>query len=78
MSEFAPIATVADMAVQDSDDVLAGYRAGLAGDPEPLASVFSRAYWHGWRNGRVDGGHATPDAAQAALAHEYAETQRAN
>lgn len=78
MPEFTPVTTVADMAAQDSEDVLAGYRAGLQGYPEPVASIFSRAYWHGWRNGRVDGGYAEPDAAQAALAHEYAETQRAN
>jgi hypothetical protein len=29
------------------------------------------SYWHGWRNGMVDGGHRPKDAAQAALAHDY-------
>lgn len=74
MAEFAPVHTMADLAVQDEDDMSWGYRAGLRGDPEPLGSRYSRAYWHGWRNGRVDGGHAEPDAAQRLLAHAYNST----
>jgi hypothetical protein len=67
--EFAPVFDLADMDALDMDHVLAGYRAGLRGDPPPTASYYSRAYWHGWRNGAVDGGHAEKDAAQAHLAH---------
>ncbi len=36
---------------------------GYNGEPEPLASFFSRAYVHGWRLGRVSAGLAEPDAA---------------
>lgn len=66
--EFAPVVDLADMDGQDMRDVLAGYWSGLRGDPEPVASYFSRAHWHGWRNGAMDGGHRQPDAAQQHLA----------
>jgi hypothetical protein len=36
---------------------------GYNGEPEPLASFFSRGYVHGWRLGRVNAGLAEPDAA---------------
>lgn len=44
-----------------------GYRDGLAGDVEP-GDNRSLSYWHGWRNGAVDGGHREKDEAQAILA----------
>lgn len=72
MPEFAPVSTIADAHLLDPGEVQAGYLAGNQGAPEPLGSRFSRAFWHGWRNGAVDGGHRANDAAQAVLVHEFA------
>lgn len=77
MSEFTPVSTKADLDCLDSDEIVAGYRVGFDGVPEP-GSDRSRSYWHGWRNGMVDGGHATIDVHQHLLAHEvYGPTRLA-
>lgn len=69
-----PITTLGQLAALEHDEMLAGYHDGLAGVPEPGGNR-SDAYWHGWRNGRVDGGHDPKDAAQAALAKEWVRAQ---
>ena len=71
MSEFRPVSTMPDLCVLDEFEIAEGYWAGLRGEPEPVASTISRSYWHGWRNGAVDGGHRPKDEAQARLAHAY-------
>jgi hypothetical protein len=68
MSEFAPVTTVADLTTLDHDEMLDSFRDGYHGDPEP-GNNHSRSYWHGWRNGAVDGGHRAIDRAQRELAH---------
>lgn len=73
MNERAPVRTVADLDALPSGEVVEGYLDGFHGEEEPGGNR-SRAYWHGWRNGRVDGGFAKGDDAQAALAHEIVET----
>lgn len=70
MSEYRPVTTLEDMATLDSFEIEAGYAAGLQGWPEP-GNNQSRSYWHGWRNGAVDGGHREKDQAQAMLARAY-------
>lgn len=62
-----PVTTIAELDQLDSDEMYQGYRDGRDGDPEPRGNR-TRAYWHGWRNGAVDGGHREKDAAQAMLA----------
>lgn len=74
MSEFQPVTTLSDLAVQDCDEILAGYVAGLHGEPEP-GSDKSRAFWHGWRNGSADAGRRPFDAAQRRLAAAYIANQ---
>lgn len=69
MSEFAPVTTKAELALLDEDEMVAGYRLGYSGAPEP-GSDRSRSFWHGWRNGAVDGKHRTIDDAQQCLARE--------
>lgn len=74
MSNREPIRTAEELAEVLSqpgarEDVSEGYRDGLAGEPEP-GDNRSKAYWHGWRNGMVDGGHREKDEAQAALARQ--------
>lgn len=67
MSEFIPITTVEELILLDHEDMMQGYFAGLDGWPEP-GNNRTRSFWHGWRNGAVDGGHRQPDAANHALA----------
>ena len=64
-----PVTTVDEMLALDDAEVIEGYHDGRAGDNEP-GDNRSKSYWHGWRNGRVDGGHDPKDAAQAELAHQ--------
>lgn len=75
MSEFQPF-EFKDSDLID-DDVLAGYRSGYAGDPEP-GSDKSRSFFHGWRNGRVDGGHQMIDDAQQEFAKSFVRKQRSH
>lgn len=70
MSEFTPISTLSDLELQDDRDMVAGYISGSDGTSEP-GSDKSRSYWHGWRNGRVDGGHQPKDNHQAVLASAF-------
>ena len=67
MSEFTAVTTKAELDALDSDEMIAGYWAGREGAAEP-GSAFSRSYWHGWRNGAVDGKHRQIDADQQQLA----------
>jgi len=68
---FQPVETVAEFRTLDEGDVLCGYLDGLSGTTCALGEV-SRAYWHGWRNGLVDGGFAEPDSAQLKLDAQFA------
>ena len=70
MAEFAPVRTIADFRRLDEGETLEGYLDGFHGGPKP-GSDRSRAFWHGWRNGRVDAGLAEPDGAQRALEQEF-------
>ena len=70
MPEFQPVSDVADACLLDEHEVSLGYRCGLANTPAP-GSWASRAFWHGWRNGRVDGGHTEPDATQDLLSYRW-------
>jgi hypothetical protein len=60
-----PVTTAAEVATLDESDLREGYLDGRAGDPEP-GDNRSKAYWHGWRNGRSDR-EGVSDAAQIAL-----------
>lgn len=71
-----PIRTMAQLAALDTGEILEGYFAGFYGEPEP-GDNRSFAYWHGWRNGTVDGGHRAKDAAQTALASEVVQSWNA-
>lgn len=73
-----PVSTLAELELLDDAEMAEGYADGRAGEPEPGGNR-GRAYWHGWRNGRVDGGYAQPDAAMIRLAREVrlrAEAER--
>lgn len=67
MSEYQPCSTLRDLLTLDEGEVMAGYFAGLRGDPEP-GNTATRSFWHGHRNGLVDGGHCDKDQHQSALA----------
>lgn len=70
-----PVTTIADLDSLDDAEIIEGYRDGRAGEPEPKGNR-SRSYWHGWRNGAVDGGHREKDAAQAELARVVVAASR--
>lgn len=70
-SQHDPVRTIEDVRTLDPSEMLEGYRDGRAGEPEP-GNNRSRAYWHGWRNGALDGGHIEKDEHHAALAHSCA------
>jgi hypothetical protein len=67
MSEFQPVRTKADLDNLDDDEMVSGYMSGYRGENEP-GNDKSRSFWHGWRNGRVDGRHDRLDPAQMQLA----------
>lgn len=71
----APVATVAELDALDQAEVIEGFWDGFSGEPEPMGNR-SKSYWHGWRNGAVDGGHRKKDAAQAELAHHATLAQK--
>lgn len=75
MSEYAPVRTKAELELLDEAEMLAGYQSGYSGDAEP-GSNRSRSFWHGWRNGRVDGKHDEIDCHQIALAREVVGSYR--
>lgn len=69
-----PITQVADLMDLDKDEVVEGYFDGFKN--ELCGDNRSRSYWHGWRNGRVDGKHAVKDSAQSALAHSVVSQKK--
>lgn len=66
--ERTPVRTIAELSYLDSDEIVAGYRDGFAG--EPCGGNRSRSYWHGWRNAQIDKGRMPPDDAARSLAAE--------
>jgi hypothetical protein len=65
-----PVTTVEELDQLNNMEVFEGYQDGL--ENFRCGENRSRAYWHGWRNGQVDGGHAQKDRAQEVLAQEDA------
>lgn len=70
-----PIETLNELDTLDHGEVVEGYFDGRKNEPEP-GNNRSKSYWHGWRNGMVDGHHAEKDAAQARLAHAFLKRLR--
>lgn len=66
-----PVISLAELDALDDAEMREGYLDGFAGEAEPGGNR-SKSFWHGWRNGRVDGGHDRKDAAQAVLAERCA------
>jgi hypothetical protein len=69
MADRIPITKVTDLDRLDTDEVVEGYRDGFAN--ERCGDNRSQSYWHGWRNGMTDGGHAPKTAEQAALCRDF-------
>jgi len=69
MTARIPTTTVAELNTLDDAEIIEGYWDGFNGEPAP-GDNRSLRYWHGWRNGAVDGGFIEKDDAQAALAKE--------
>ena len=71
----APVQTLAELETLDSAEMVEGYSDGLDNCPAPNGNR-SKAYWHGWRNGMVDGSHMEPDAAMSILARLFINTPK--
>ena len=70
-----PVLTTAELEAMPYAEILDGYHDGLGNEPEP-GDNHSKAYWHGWRNGMVDGRHAEPDCAMEILTADYLASLR--
>jgi hypothetical protein len=67
---FQPVENIADFRSLDEGEILCGYLDGMNGSPCTLSEV-SRSYWHGWRNGLVDGGFTLRDISQLRLEAQF-------
>jgi hypothetical protein len=65
---FKEITTSAEADALDSDQVVAGYRAGWRDQPNYTRT--EQAYWHGYLNGQVDSGRMEASPAQRAVAKD--------
>ena len=72
--EREPVRTYRDLAGLDEGEIGEGYRDGREG--LPCGGNRTRAYWHGWRNGRTDAGLEQPDEAQRALVRDVVNIER--
>ena len=72
----SPVVDLADLDALDETEMVEGYMDGFTGEPEPMGNR-SRSYWHGWRNGAVDGHHRKLDAAMEILASKVVARSRA-
>lgn len=70
-----PVRELGEFDLLDREEMAEGYRDGRSGEFAP-GDNRSRSYWHGWRNGQVDGGHAKPSADQSTLAAKFYARQR--
>lgn len=75
MSEYQPVRTKQELDLLNNEEMVAGYLEGFIGAKEP-GSDKSKSFWHGWRNGRVDGGYDPKDDAQSQLAREIVGTYK--
>lgn len=75
LAERVPLVSAAQLSGLSEDEIVEGYRDGLEGWAEP-GDNRSLSYWHGWRNGAVDGGHVPKDIYQATLAHSVVAERR--
>lgn len=74
--ERQPLTDASQLEALDANEKVEGYLDGFSGEPEP-GDNRSLSYWHGWRNGAVDGGFVKKDAAQALLARSVVQQMRA-
>lgn len=76
MVDRVPIQRASGLKELDLNEMTEGYRDGFSGFP--CGDNRSYSYWHGWRNGMVDGGHTKLDDAQRALVHDVAPGGKMN
>lgn len=68
-----PIIKAEKLKELDDSEVTQGYADGLKNEPNP-GDNRTYSYWHGWRNGMVDGGWAELDKHQRALCKDVVDT----
>lgn len=75
MVERKPLVSADQLDGLDDAEMIEGYNDGREGWKEP-GDNRSLSYWHGWRNGMVDGGHAKGDIYQELLVRSCIASQR--
>ncbi len=68
-----PLTKAHQLGELDDAECIQGYWDGKDNEPAP-GDNRSYSYWHGYRNGQVDGGHAIADAAQRNLAKDVVDS----
>jgi len=69
-----PVADLLTLSLLDDAEIEEGYHDGR--ENFPCGENRSRSYWHGWRNGMMDGRHMDGDWASRELAHLYLDKLR--
>lgn len=69
---YFPVSNISDLQTLDQSDVIECYLDGFKNEPKPSGNR-SRSYYHGWRNGMMDGGFMQPDKYSITLAREFIE-----
>lgn len=73
--QHTSVTTLDELESLNDEEVIEGYFDGLKNEPEP-GNNRSKSYWHGWRNGMVDGGYAVADKNMAKLARLVVQRSR--
>jgi ribosome modulation factor len=74
--QLRAVSTIEEFRELDEAAVLCGYMDGIQGLPFEFAEL-TKSYWHGWRNGAVDGGFVEPDLAQIELERAFEQLRDA-
>lgn len=74
MIERIPATMPDQVFAMDEAEMVDGYQDGR--ENARCGDNRSESYWHGWRNGMVDGGHAKVDEAQRLLANRLIKDGR--
>ena len=74
MIERVPVTDPDEVLELDEAEMIEGYNDGR--ENARCGDNRSKSYWHGWRNGMVDGGHAKSDEAQRILVGKLVKDKR--
>jgi hypothetical protein len=71
-----PVVSLDELDALDSAEMVEGYHDGYQNEPRPSGNR-SKSYWHGWRNGMMDGKLMPVDASAMVLVRAVVARNRA-